>query len=158
MTNLKNSKSTSDNFSFTGLIVAFLFGYIAYKFLPIVKGVSHIYEYLNSDDIIAQLISNFFESYTNGRFHNMFSFFHFWFWALLISYVIKTIISLYHAFSPSYKNMGYIGLTAMILEVLPIFFKIWSIDTFEEAVQIMLIIYIPTIIGIALLYFKEIID
>jgi hypothetical protein len=156
--NSHSSNASTDNFSFAGLIVAILFGYIAYKFFPIVKGVHNIYNYLGSDDFLAQFLSKFLESSTNGRFQNMFSFFHIWFWTILISYVIKTIIALNHSFSPSQNNISYIGWTAMILEVLPIFFKIWSINSFEDALQIMLIVYIPTIIGIALIYSKEIFD
>jgi hypothetical protein len=148
--------SSSDTFSLSGLIVSALFGYIAYKFFPIVKGVNKIYEYLNSDELPAQLLLEVLESVTDGKFSNMFSFFNYWFWAIFISYCIKTIISFKHSFNPSADNITTIGWTAMILEVLPIFFKVWSINSFGDAFQIMIVVYIPTIIGIAILHSKEI--
>lgn len=149
-----NSQSTS-SFSFAGIIVAVLFGYITYKFYPFVKGVDKVYNYLNSDDFLPKLFLEYLNSASDGKFSSMFSFFHIWFWALLISYGIKTIISISHSFNPSRENITYIAWTAIILEVLPIFFKTWSINSFEDAIQIMLIVYIPTILGIALLYSKE---
>lgn len=152
------NSQVDDSFSFAGIIVAVLFGYLTYKFFPFVKGVDNVYHYLNSDDFLPKLFFEYLDSASDGKFSNMFSFFRIWFWALLISYGIKTIISLSHAFSPSRENISAIAWTAMILEVLPIFFKIWSINSFEDALQIMIIVFIPTIIGIALLYSKEIFD
>ena len=144
----------ADSFSFAGIIVAVLFGYLTYKFYPLVKGIDSVYNNLNSDDILPKLFLEFLNSASDGKFSDMFSFFHIWFWAVLISYGIKTLISVSHAFSPSPENISYIGWTAMILEVLPIFLKIWSINSFEDAIPIMIIVYIPTRIGIALLYSK----
>ena len=144
----------ADSFSFAGIIVAVLFGYITYKFYPLVKGIDSVYNNLNSDDILPKLFLEYLNSASDGKFSDMFSFFQIWFWAVLISYGIKTLISVSHAFSPSPENISNIGWTAMILEVLPIFLKIWSINSFEDAIPIMIIVYIPTIIGIALLYSK----
>ena len=147
-----------DSFSFAGIIVAVLFGYLTYKFYPLVKGIDSVYNYLNSEDFLNKIFLEYLNSASDGKFSDTFSFFHIWFWAVLISYGIKTLISVSHAFSPSPENISYIGWTAMILEVLPIFLKIWSINSFEDAIPIMIIVYIPTIIGIALLYSKEIFD
>lgn len=148
----------ADSFSFAGIIVAVLFGYLTYKFYPLVKGIDSVYNNLNSDDFLPKIFLKYLNSASDGKFSDMFSFFHIWFWAVLISYGIKTLISVSYAFSPSPENISYIGWTAMILEVLPIFLKIWSINSFEDAFPIMIIVYIPTIIGIALLYSKEIFD
>lgn len=154
----KSKNEKNDSFSFAGIIVAALFGYITYIFFPFVKGIDDINNSLNSDDFLPMLFLKFLNSAFDGKFDNLFSFFHIWFWMVLASFGIKTIISVFQAFSPSPKNIMYIALTAMFLEVLPIFFKIWSINSFEDAFEVMLVVYIPTIIGIALLYSKEISD
>ena len=148
-----------DNFSFGAILAALLFGYIAYDFfLPVTKGLHKVHGYLNSDDFIAKILMKFLDYSTDKGFSSFLKFIHLWFWAILISHVIKVFFSVKQAFNPSSENISIIGWTALILEVSPVFFKVWSNSNFEDALQIMLIVYIPTIIGIAFMYSKEAFD
>lgn len=147
-----NSQS-DDSFSFAGIIVAVIFGYITYKFcLPLAKGIDNVYRILNSDDLLIKSFLEYLDDASYGKFSNALSFFRKWFWVLLISYGIKTIISLSHAFYPSRYSIFYIAWTAIILEVAPVFFKYWSISTIKNACFISIIVYIPTILIIMLLW------
>jgi hypothetical protein len=133
--------------------VAIIFGYITYKFcLPLAKGIDNVYRIINSDDLLIKSFLEYLDHASYGKFSNTLSFFRKWFWVLLISYGIKTIISLSHAFSPSRDTIFYIAWTAFILEVAPIFFKYWSISTIENACYVSIIVYIPTILIIMLFW------
>lgn len=145
-------------FSFGGIVAALLFGYIGYKFFPAAKGIHKVNSFLNSDDLIAKCITKLLDYSTNNGFSGFIKFIHLWFWAILISHVIKVIFSVKQAFNPASENISIIGWTAVIFEVAPIFFKICSRSGFEEAIQIMIVVYIPTIIGIAFMYSKEYFD
>jgi hypothetical protein len=152
MTNQTNAEA---DFSLAGILVALIFGYIAFKLFPVVNGIGIIYNYLNGEELVPKLFMLYLKSVTNDRFSEMLSFFYIWFWALFISYCIKTIISIYHAFSPSNQNIIFIAWIAIILEVLPIFLKIWQVITFDDAIVMFIVIYIPTIICFAIIFILD---
>jgi hypothetical protein len=152
------SKTNFSTYSIQGLLAALLFGYFTYKLFPVLQDADEVYDYFTSDDLIANLISSNLQSATDGKIGSFLNFIYFWFWAVFISYLIKTITAIKHIFNPSIGTIYVISWTAVILEVLPIFIKIWSISSFEDGLKIMLIVYIPTLIGIALLFSKKYFD
>ena len=141
----------SREFSFGGFIAAILFAYLAYIFFPFVKGLDNLVSYLNSDDLIPNLILEFLTDATEGKFNDGIKFFRFWFLAVWISYVSKSLICLYHVYSPSSDNVNVIFLLALMFEVLPVFIKIWSESSVTDAISTGAFVLVPTLFAAGLM-------
>jgi len=138
-------------FSIGGIIAAALFGYLAYNFYPFVNGLDNLVAYLHSGEIIPNIILDFLADETEGKFSDGIKFFRFWFWAVLISYSAKSLLCLYHAFSPTSENVNTILMFALVLEVLPIAIKVWSELGIIDAVEAGIFVSVPTLFAAGLI-------
>jgi hypothetical protein len=150
----KETINSSDYFSFKGIIASAFFGYIAYYFHSLANLGSSFYSFINEDKIASIFLLNTFNKISKGNFDKFLSFFHFWLWLLFLSFVIKTIFCLRHAFITPKNNVIIVGSVGVLFDMLPLFLFFLKYKSMEEAMS-SIIFYIPTIIGMLLLYRKD---
>ena len=143
----------SNSFSLGALISTLIFAYFAYNLFHLAYGFEKINDALNSENFLTKFLVKYFNSISEDKFSDLQSFFHFWFWALFISYIIKTIFSFLHISSPLVENIKFIGISTLVLEVAPIFFKSWQYTSFDKACGTA-ILFIPTMICILIMHPK----
>ena len=142
------------NFSFAGMIVTLITGYLAYKCFQFADGFQQFYDKLNSDETFPKLFLDFFNLNTEERFSDFINFIHYWVWAVFISLFIKFIIAFSHTFEPSKYSIHYYAISGLLLEWAPFFFKTLSVNTFEAAFKTF-VIFIPTVICASMLNSSE---
>lgn len=141
------------SFSFSGLLCSIVFGYMLFKIvLPFAKSVDYFYYKVYDGSYINSLVIKFIDYISNNDFSNFASFFQSWVWLLFVSYFLKTLVAVNHIFNPSLTNIFYISLIAMVLEILPLFFKMLAYNSIDFAVISLVILYTPTIICNVILF------
>jgi hypothetical protein len=150
----KETIDTSDYFSFKGIIAACFFGYVAYYFYSLAVIISNVNDFINRDDFFSKFLLHGFNNLSEGKFEDYLSFFHFWLWLLFVSFSIKTLISLRHAFYTPVNNLVIVGTVGILCDTLPIFLFSLKYNTFEDSMP-MLLMYVPTIIGLLFLYNED---
>jgi hypothetical protein len=152
--NKKETINSSDYFSFRGIIASAFFAYIAYYFHSLANLGNSFYNFINEDKIASIFLLNTFNKISEGNFDKFLSFFHFWLWLLFLSFVIKTIFCLRHAFITPKNNVIIVGSVGVVFDILPLFLFFLKYKSMEDAMSSILF-YIPTIIGMLFLYRTE---